>query len=54
MRKYDNNGNEVWTTQFGTSGDDIALGISVDRTDVYVIGYTDGTLPGQTSPSDGG
>jgi uncharacterized protein (UPF0548 family) len=48
VRKYDLNGNEVWTRQFGTSGFDAALGISVDASGVYVAGETDGTLPGQT------
>jgi len=30
VRKYDVNGNEVWTRQFGTAVGDRAAGISVD------------------------
>jgi hypothetical protein len=49
VRKYDVNGNELWTRQFGTAGYDIPWGLSVDAWGVYVAGATDGTLPGQTS-----
>ena len=48
VRKYDLAGNEVWTRQFGSAIADIATGITVDASGVYVIGETDGTLPGQT------
>jgi hypothetical protein len=48
VRKYDAEGNEVWTRQFGSSNLDIARGISVDSTGVYVAGQTRGALPGQT------
>ena len=49
VRKYDLNGNEVWTGQFGTWGNDWAYGVSVDSSGVYVAGRTSGTLPGQSS-----
>ncbi|MDA2914238.1 hypothetical protein MYX77_09840 [Acidobacteriia bacterium AH_259_A11_L15] len=49
VRKYDANGNEVWTRQFGSSSNDVARGISVDASGVYVAGRVGGTLPGQTS-----
>jgi uncharacterized protein (TIGR03437 family) len=49
VRKYDVNGNEVWTRQFGTDSLDEALGVAVDATGVYVVGKTSGALPGQTS-----
>ncbi len=49
VRKYDLNGNDIWTRQFGTSSDDVGIGISVDDSGVYVVGWTFGTLPGQTS-----
>ena len=49
VRKYDTNGTQVWTRQFGTSQNDYAEGISVDSTGIYVAGHTLGTFPGQTS-----
>ncbi|MCI0626562.1 MAG: hypothetical protein L0387_33750 [Acidobacteria bacterium] len=49
VRKYDVNGTEQWTRQFGTAGDDRATGISVDGSGVYLSGFTDGTLPSQSS-----
>jgi hypothetical protein len=40
-------GVELWTKQFGTSGDDAAVGVIVDADDdVIVIGTTTGALPG--------
>jgi len=48
--KYDSDGNELWTRQFGTQGNDAALGIAIDAADnVYVVGQADGILPGQAS-----
>ena len=48
VRKYDSNGNEIWTRQFGTEWGDSAYGVSVDMAgNVYVVGYTERTLPGQ-------
>ncbi len=49
VRKYDADGKELWTRQFGTASDDLALAISVAASGVYVAGWTEGTLPGQTS-----
>jgi hypothetical protein len=48
VRKYDINGNEEWTRQFGTDGTSVAKGISVDASGVYVCGRVGGALPGQT------
>ena len=50
VRKYDRSGNEVWTRQFGggSSGQERALGAAADSTGIFVVGYTTGTLPGQT------
>ena len=53
VRKYDLDGNEVWTRQFGTSRKDEPLGVSVHGSGVYVAGHTDGTLPGQTRAGEG-
>ena len=49
VRKYNTNGTEQWTRQFGSTTDDGAYGVAVDSTGVYVVGYIYGTLPGQTS-----
>jgi PKD repeat protein len=44
LRKYDTNGNEVWTRQFGTDLYDFAVGIAVYDEGVYVAGYTNGVF----------
>jgi len=49
VRKYDAGGNVIWTRQFGTSSSDVASGIFVDTSGVYMAGYTQGTFPGQSS-----
>jgi len=53
--KYDASGNELWARQFELplplSGSSFAraTGLFVDASGVYVTGYTNGTLPGQSS-----
>jgi hypothetical protein len=47
IRRYDAQGNEQWTRQFGTNGTDRALAIAVSGEDVYVAGSTDGRFPKQ-------
>jgi hypothetical protein len=50
VRKYDKLGDVMWTKQFGTGADDSAGGIAADVLgNVYVAGWTEGTLPGQTN-----
>ncbi|MBI4302836.1 MAG: SBBP repeat-containing protein, partial [Chloroflexi bacterium] len=52
VRRYDSNGNEVWTRQFlfgTTSG---CFDIAADSTGVYIVGITDGAVPGQVSAGD--
>jgi hypothetical protein len=50
LRKYDISGNELWTRQFGTNGEDKAYGLAVDgSSNTYVVGYTWGSLPSQIS-----
>ena len=39
VAKYDLNGTEVWTREFGTSGGASASGVAVDSGVVYVVGY---------------
>lgn len=48
VRKYDAEGTEVWTRQFGTTVQDQAQGVAVDDSGVYVTGYTGGAFPGFT------
>ena len=48
LRKYDSDGNEMWTEQFGSEGVDVALNVEVDAAgNPYVAGVTGGTLPRQ-------
>jgi len=47
VRRYDVDGNEVWTRQFGTTLADRGLGIAVDASGVYVAGVV--TLTGNAS-----
>jgi uncharacterized protein (TIGR03437 family) len=48
LRKYDSNGNVIWTKQFGTNTTDQGNSVAVDETGVYVAGDTTGTFTGQT------
>lgn len=52
VRAYDTDGNEIWTRQFGTPGDDGMYGVSLDESGVYVAGWVYGALPGQTWMGD--
>lgn len=53
VRRYNSDGSVAWTVQFGTSGAEIANGISVDsQGDIYVVGSTTGMLSGH--PNAGG
>jgi len=49
LRKYDRNGAEVWTRQFGTPGIDEILAVAVDESGIYVAGDTQGDLRGRSS-----
>ena len=49
LRKYDGNGNELWTRQFGTTGFDYVYAVDSDSSGVYVAGETSGTFSGQTN-----
>ena len=46
VRKYDSNGNVLWTKQFGTAAYDFAEDIAADS-DIYITGETKGVFPGQ-------
>ncbi len=50
IRKYDPSGSELWTRQFGAWDRDIAWAVAVaPEGQVYVVGQTEGILPGQHS-----
>jgi hypothetical protein len=49
LRKYDLDGTEVWTHQFGTRESDEILSMAIDASGLYLAGMTTGTLGGQTS-----
>ena len=46
---FDRSGNRVWTRQFGSTSTDSALGVGTTFADVYVVGFVNGPLPGETS-----
>ncbi|MEJ2290610.1 MAG: SBBP repeat-containing protein [Deinococcales bacterium] len=47
--KYDPNGNQLWTRQFGSAGNDIAGDVTTDAAgNTILVGFTYGELPGQT------
>ncbi len=48
LRKYDADGNEVWTRQFGTDTFDDIHAVAVRHGHVYVAGSTQAALPGQS------
>ena len=52
VRKYDPAGNELWTRQFGTPGDDFVAGVAADASGVYVAGRTSGALQAPAGLSD--
>ncbi|HZE87565.1 MAG TPA: SBBP repeat-containing protein [Methylomirabilota bacterium] len=49
IKKYDLDGNDIWTHEFGTAGEDFGNGIAIDSTGVYVSGTTNDSFPGQTN-----
>jgi hypothetical protein len=49
VRKYDSAGKHLWTRQFGTASSDVAYGVALHDSGVYVVGCVLGALPGQTA-----
>ena len=53
VRKYDPDGAELWTRQFGTPPEDWATAVTIDASGLYVVGLTAGSFTGQTSAGGG-
>lgn len=54
VRKYSADGDELWTRQFGSPASAMATTVSTDGDgNVYVGGFTEAALPGQTSDGAG-
>ncbi|HUG68126.1 MAG TPA: SBBP repeat-containing protein [Pirellulaceae bacterium] len=49
VAKFDASGALLWTSQFGSSGNDFGYGVYVNPSGIYVAGETTGTFPGETS-----
>jgi hypothetical protein len=50
LLQYDASGTLQWARQFGTNTVDSAMAVTVDaNNNIYVVGYTYGTFPGQTN-----
>lgn len=52
LRKYGFDGTELWTRQFGTSGSDEILSMTLDGSGLYLAGITDGIMAGQTGAGE--
>ena len=49
IRHFDSSGTRIWTHQLGTSGSDLAWGVDVASSGIYIGGQTDGTFPEQAN-----
>jgi hypothetical protein len=47
IQAYDQNGNVLWTAEYGSTAQDRVLGIAADSTGVYTGGFTMGAITGQ-------
>jgi hypothetical protein len=52
LARFDPAGTMTWVQQFGSAGSDYTDSVAVSSAGVFVVGDTDGTLPGQTSAGD--
>jgi hypothetical protein len=49
IRSWNSSGTHIWTQQLGTSGSDLAWGVDVASSGIYIGGQTDGTFTGQAN-----
>lgn len=50
VSKFNSNGNQIWTRQLGSAYHDFGYSIITDSNDnIFVVGDTEGTLPGNTT-----
>lgn len=49
VRRYDANGSELWTRQFGSDGPDSAAGVVMTGLGIFITGSAGAALPGQTA-----
>ena len=48
LTKYNLDGNKIWTRLLGTGNIDAGYGVATHLREIYITGYTDGDLDGQT------
>ncbi|HWB95380.1 MAG TPA: hypothetical protein VG672_01725 [Bryobacteraceae bacterium] len=52
LRRFDSNGNTLWTIQTGSVDDDYGYGVATDGSGIYIGGYTDrNSIPGTLTNS---
>ncbi len=51
VRAFSLDGAPLWRTLISTPQQDIPSGLSLDATGVYLVGFSECALPGQTDPS---
>lgn len=52
VRKYTPTGGVAWTRQFGSATNEYVQDLDVTSASIFVTGYADGALPGQTSAGE--
>ena len=52
LRKFDVDGTELWTRQFGTPAGDEIVAMGLDASGLYLAGTTSGAMPGQTTAGE--
>ena len=52
IMKIDSSGNKIWTKQWGSDFNERGLDITTDSNNIYVTGYTNSSLDGNTNAGD--